>query len=99
MGVLPLQFPEGVNAESLELDGTEIYDLRRQRAKSAPRQPIALVIRRADGRSEEVPLVASHRHADRGRVLPARRILPYVLRQLLRSRGGPGRFLRYILSG
>jgi aconitate hydratase len=27
MGVLPLQFPAGQNAESLGLDGTEIFDI------------------------------------------------------------------------
>jgi aconitate hydratase len=27
MGVLPLQFPTGQNAESLGLDGTEVFDI------------------------------------------------------------------------
>src|SRR5690606_15283658 len=27
MGVLPLQFPEGKNADSLGLDGTEVFDI------------------------------------------------------------------------
>ncbi len=83
MGVLPLQFPEGVNAKSLELDGSEIFDLEGSGGEVRPRQSIALTIRRADGRSETVPLVARidtpieveyYRHGG---------ILPYVLRQLL----------------
>ena len=84
MGVLPLQFPEGVNAETLKLDGTEVYDLPDLQARLAPRQTTPLVIRRKDGLREEVPVrvridtpieVDYYRHGG---------ILPYVLRQLMR---------------
>ncbi|HEY2797760.1 MAG TPA: aconitate hydratase [Thermoanaerobaculia bacterium] len=84
MGVLPLQFPEGVGTESLKLDGTEIYDLPDLQARLAPRQTTPLVIKRQDGSREEVPVrvridtpieVDYYRHGG---------ILPYVLRQLMR---------------
>ncbi|HEY4229424.1 MAG TPA: aconitate hydratase AcnA, partial [Thermoanaerobaculia bacterium] len=84
MGVLPLQFPEGVSAETLKLDGTELYDLPDLQARLAPRQTIPLVIRRKDGAREEVAVrvridtpieVDYYRHGG---------ILPYVLRQLMR---------------
>jgi aconitate hydratase len=86
MGVLPLQFPEGVGAESLKLDGTEVYDLPDLQSRLAPRQTATLVIRRANGSGErqEVPLkvridtpieVDYYRHGG---------ILPFVLRQLMR---------------
>jgi aconitate hydratase len=83
MGVLPLQFPEGVGAAALRLDGTETFDLGGLSATLRPRQEIALTVRRADGTETQAPLrlridtpieVDYYRHGG---------ILPYVLRQLL----------------
>jgi aconitate hydratase len=83
MGLLPLQWPEGVGAATLGLDGTETYDLPGVQGALSPRQRVTLVVRRRDGRVEEVPLtlrietpveVEYHRHGG---------ILPYVLRQLV----------------
>jgi aconitate hydratase len=87
MGVLPCQFPEGVSAQSLALDGTESYDLRGVSGRLTPRQAARLVVRRKDGREEDVPVTVRidtpieaeyHRHGG---------IMPYVLRQLLTRAG------------
>jgi aconitate hydratase len=84
MGVLPLQFPEGVSAQTLGLDGTETFDLPGLEKGVAPRQETSLRIRRADGSAREARLriridtpieVDYYRHGG---------ILPYVLRQLVR---------------
>ena len=84
MGVLPLQFAEGTNAQTLALDGTEIFDLPNLEKGVRPRQDTLLVIRRRDGSTQEVRLVVRidtpievdyYRHGG---------ILPYVLRQLMR---------------
>jgi aconitate hydratase len=83
MGVLPLQFPEGTNAATLGLDGTEAFDLEGLTRGLAPRQETPLVIRRADGSVSgtslrvriDTPIESDYyRHGG---------ILPYVLRQLL----------------
>jgi aconitate hydratase len=83
MGVLPLQFPEGVSAATLRLDGTETFDLEGLAKGLAPRQETPLTIHRADGTTTSVPLRVRidtpietdyYRHGG---------ILPYVLRQLL----------------
>jgi aconitate hydratase len=83
MGILPCQFAEGVSAHTLGLDGTETFDLVGTGAAPRPRQQVTLVIRRADGRREEVPLtvridtpieVEYYRHGG---------ILQFVLRKLL----------------
>ncbi|HET7677133.1 MAG TPA: aconitate hydratase [Candidatus Limnocylindrales bacterium] len=50
MGVLPLQFLPGQNADSLGLTGTERYDIVGLAAGLAPRQPV--VVRLADERGE-----------------------------------------------
>jgi aconitate hydratase len=77
MGILPCQFPEGVSVGTLALDGTERYDLIGVAADGlAPRKQARLVIHRADGRSEEVPLTVridtpiEVEHYRRGGILP-----------------------------
>jgi 2-methylcitrate dehydratase (2-methyl-trans-aconitate forming) len=46
MGVLPLEFKPGVNRHTLQLDGTETFDVSGERK---PRADLKLVIRRRDG--------------------------------------------------
>ncbi|MGV3532555.1 MAG: aconitate hydratase [Chthoniobacteraceae bacterium] len=85
MGVLPLQFPEGMSAQTLGLDGSETFDLVGFGDDIQPMGTVTLVIHRADGRKEEVQLknridtaieVDYYRHGG---------ILPFVLRQILAS--------------
>jgi 2-methylcitrate dehydratase (2-methyl-trans-aconitate forming) len=54
MGVMPLQFEEGTTRISLDLKGTETYDVE---GKPAPGARLTLVIHRADGSSERVPVI------------------------------------------
>lgn len=48
MGVLPLTFPEGENADSLGLDGTEVYDIVIDDTLK-PRQSVPVTATKADG--------------------------------------------------
>lgn len=84
MGVLPLQFKDGQNAQSLNLDGTEIFDLTGLEAGDVkPRQDVTLKITRADGSSKEVALTLRIDTPIEIEYYKAGGILPYVLRQLL----------------
>ncbi|MCX6962133.1 MAG: aconitate hydratase AcnA [Verrucomicrobia bacterium] len=83
MGVLPLQFLEGVSAKTLNLDGTETYDITGLSDSIQPRQDVTLTITRKDGTKVEqtvklridTPIeVDYYRHGG---------ILPFVLRQLV----------------
>ncbi|HEY6403966.1 MAG TPA: aconitate hydratase, partial [Blastocatellia bacterium] len=83
MGVLPLQFKEGVTAQSLKLDGSETFDVTGLGGGVKPQQDVTLVIHRANGAREEVPVklridtpieIDYYQHGG---------ILPYVLRQLV----------------
>jgi aconitate hydratase len=83
MGVLPLQFKEGVTAQTLGLDGSETYDVLGISGQLKPQQDLTLCITRASGKVEEVPVrcridtpIEIDYYAHGG-------ILPYVLRQLL----------------
>ena len=51
MGVLPLQFKFGTNRHTLQLDGTETYDVAGERK---PRGDLTLVIHRKNGETVEV---------------------------------------------
>ena len=82
MGVFPCQFPEGVSAQTLGLDGTERFDLELG-APLRPRQPASLHIERRDGRRESVPLVLRIDTPIEAAYFSAGGILPYVLEQLL----------------
>jgi len=53
MGVLPLEFLPGTNRKTLELDGTETYDVVGQRTPGAT---LTLVINRRNGEQVEVPV-------------------------------------------
>src|SRR5262249_43095924 len=83
MGVLPLQFKDGVSAITLKLDGTETYDVTGLGPNLKPQQDLTLRITRANGAFEDVSV--------RSRIDPPIEIeyyqhggiLPYVLRQLV----------------
>lgn len=53
MGVLPLQFKEGVTRKTLALDGTETYDVKGTRTPGAK---LTLIINRTSGEVDEVPV-------------------------------------------
>ncbi|TFW02433.1 aconitate hydratase AcnA, partial [Oxalobacteraceae bacterium OM1] len=53
MGVLPLEFKPGVNRLTLNLDGTETYDVVGERK---PRADLTLVVHRKDGDTVQVPV-------------------------------------------
>jgi aconitate hydratase len=83
MGVLPLQFKEGVSAQTLKLDGSEIFDVLDLDADLKPQQDLTLRITRASGSAENIPVrcridtpieIDYYQHGG---------ILPYVLRQLM----------------
>ena len=83
MGVLPLQFKDGTGVGSLQLDGTEQFDVLGLGDDLKAQQELTLRIIRADGTDEEVAVlcridtdieVEYYRHGG---------ILSYVLRQLV----------------
>ncbi|MEJ7710772.1 MAG: aconitate hydratase AcnA [Pyrinomonadaceae bacterium] len=89
MGVLPCQFKEGTNARTLDLDGTEIFDLvGLEGGEVRPRQDVTLRIHRVKGEAYDVPVtlridtpieIDYYLHGG---------ILPYVLRQLIKGTTG-----------
>ncbi|EGQ7914026.1 TPA: Fe/S-dependent 2-methylisocitrate dehydratase AcnD [Vibrio parahaemolyticus] len=72
MGVLPLQFKPGVNRNTLELDGTELYDVV---GEIKPGTDLALVITRSNGEKVDVPVTCRLDTADEVHVYNAGGVL------------------------
>ena len=72
MGVLPLQFKSGVNRKTLELDGSETYDVL---GEIQPGTDLALVITRANGERVDVPVTCRLDTADEVSVYQAGGVL------------------------
>ncbi|MBE3925297.1 Fe/S-dependent 2-methylisocitrate dehydratase AcnD [Vibrio parahaemolyticus] len=72
MGVLPLQFKAGVNRNTLELDGTELYDVV---GEIKPGADLALVITRSNGEKVDVPVTCRLDTADEVHVYNAGGVL------------------------
>jgi aconitate hydratase len=83
MGVLPCQLPEGVSAQTLGLDGTETFELLGVSGRIAPRQQARFMVRRADGRREEVPVTVRIDTPIESEYYRHGGIMPYVLRQIV----------------
>ena len=83
MGVLPLEFKDGEDAQSLALDGTETFDLAGLNNDLKPGMELLLGIERSNGERTEVSLLI---RIDTGIEVEYYRnggILPYVLRQII----------------
>ncbi|MGO4957310.1 aconitate hydratase AcnA [Luteococcus sp. Sow4_B9] len=87
MGVIPLQFPEGQNADSLGLDGTETFDVAGVTALNEGVTPKTLHVTatKADGSTVEFDAILRiDTPGERSYYLNGG-ILQYVLRQLLKK--------------
>jgi len=82
MGVLPLQFTDGVSRKSLKLDGTETFDLTGLDGEAKPGMSVTLVVHRADSSSEETQLVCRIDTLDELEYYRSGGILQYVLKNL-----------------
>ncbi len=84
MGVLPLQFNEGQSAATLNLDGSETFDITGLEGVNVrPRHEVILKITRIDGSKEEVSLILRIDTPIELEYYKGGGILQYVLRQLL----------------
>ena len=85
MGVLPLVLPEGVTRKTLNLDGSETFDIVGIAGEITPGMELPLTITRADGATETVPLKCRIDTLDEVDYYRHGGILQYVLRGLLDS--------------
>ena len=89
MGVLPCQFGAGMNAASLRLDGTETFDVVGLDDHVTTGQILTLVIRRAGGAVENIPLTLRLDTAMELDYVRQGGIMPYVLNELTKDAPAP----------
>jgi aconitate hydratase len=82
MGILPLQFRDGENAETLGLDGTEVYTIRGV-AGATPGSTVRVSARKSDDATLEFDTVCRLDSETDVEYLRNGGILPLVLRQLM----------------
>ena len=82
MGVLPLQFKDGVTRETLGLKGDETFDVTGISGELTPSQDIAMTVHYADGTSKDVTLLCRLDTMDEVDYYRNGGILHYVLRNM-----------------
>lgn len=85
MGVLPLQFPDGVTRRTLALDGSETFDLTGLESGIEPGMTVPCAIHRADGGSDAVALICRLDTAVEVEYYRHGGSLHYVLRGMLKD--------------
>ncbi|MBM3571626.1 MAG: aconitate hydratase AcnA, partial [Alphaproteobacteria bacterium] len=85
MGVLPLQFKDGMTRQSLKLDGSEVYDITDIAAGIKPAMDVTVTIKRANGQSEAIKTLCRIDTADEVEYYRHGGILQYVLRNILKA--------------
>jgi aconitate hydratase len=85
MGVLPLEFAEGVTRKTLKLDGSELLTIDGLTQGVEPRAALTLQIQRADGSKTQANLHSRIDTQDEASYYRHGGILQYVLRQMLKK--------------
>ena len=82
MGVLPLEFKPGVNRKTLNIDGTETFDVTGERT---PRADLTLVIHRRNGERVDVPVTCRLDTAEEVSIYEAGGVLQRFAQDFLES--------------
>ncbi|HYG89212.1 MAG TPA: aconitate hydratase AcnA [Azospirillum sp.] len=82
MGILPLQFKDGLNRQALKLDGSETFDVTGIEQDLRPRKDVTLTITRADGSRETHTLLLRIDTLDEVEYYRNGGVLNFVLRNL-----------------
>ena len=82
MGVLPLEFMPGTNRKTLQIDGSETYDVIGERT---PRATLTLVITRKNGERVEVPVTCRLDTAEEVSIYEAGGVLQRFAQDFLES--------------
>ena len=83
MGVLPLQFKNEDSVNSIQIDGTETFDIEGLNDEMKPQQDLNLIIRYANGKTKKIAVLSRIDTLIEIEYYKHGGILPYVLRQLL----------------
>jgi aconitate hydratase len=85
MGVMPLQFPEGVDRKSLKLTGEETISIEGLSGDIQPGQTLTMTVKYKDGSTESCELKSRIDTANEAVYFRHGGILHYVVREMLKS--------------
>jgi aconitate hydratase len=85
MAVIPLQFKDGMNRQTLKLEGTERFDILGIAQGLKPRSDLVCRIHRADGKIDEIKLLCRIDTLDELEYFRHGGILQYVLRGMMKA--------------
>ncbi|PVY76277.1 aconitase [Tamilnaduibacter salinus] len=85
MGVMPLQFPEGVDRKTLGLTGEETISLTGMDGDITPGQAVTMVVDYPDGKQETVTLKSRIDTPNEAKYYANGGILHYVLREMIKE--------------
>lgn len=85
MGVLPFQLPPGVNAATLGLVGSEVFDLFGVDDLAQPRQPATLRIHRAGGEIDQVTVTLRLDTPMEVEYVRCGGMMPFVLQEMVKA--------------
>ncbi len=85
MGVMPLQFPEGVDRKSLKLTGEETISIEGLSGDIQPGQTLTMTVKYKDGSTESCDLKSRIDTANEAVYFRHGGILHYVVREMLKS--------------
>ncbi len=85
VGIIPIQLPPGVTVDSLNLDGSETFDILGLSDGLAPGKEVIIRIHRKDGRVDEVKAKLAIYTWAEVEYIKHGGILPYVLKKLLQT--------------
>ena len=83
LGVIPCQFEEGCSIQTLNLDGSEVFEIRGLSSNLQPLQNATLVIKRKDGKVDSINLRVRVDTRAEVEYIRNRGVLPYTLRSML----------------
>jgi aconitate hydratase len=83
VGIIPIQLPPGVTVDSLNLDGSETFDIVGLSDGLAPGKEVTIKIHRKDGRVHEVKAKLAIYTWAEVEYIKHGGILPYVLKKLI----------------
>ncbi|KXU94142.1 Fe/S-dependent 2-methylisocitrate dehydratase AcnD [Caballeronia megalochromosomata] len=85
MGVLPLEFAEGDDRLTLELDGSEVYAVKGVSGKVEPRMPLELEIKRKNGDVVTVPVKCRIDTEEEAEIFNAGGLLPRISTEMFEA--------------
>jgi aconitate hydratase len=85
MGVLPLEFPEGIDRKTLQIDGSEVFALGGLNGQITPSMPLSLHITRENGEVTTVPVKCRIDTEEEAEIFSAGGLLPRIAHEMLKA--------------